>query len=31
MEAKKQIEIARAKLQVYQEVEEFEDDIDIGS
>ena len=28
MEAKKQIEIARAKLKVYQEVEEFEDDID---
>ena len=29
MKAKKQIEIARAKLQVYQEVEEFEDDIDL--
>ena len=28
MEAKKQIEIARAKLKVYQEVEEFEDDMD---
>ena len=28
MEAKKQIEIARVKLQVYQEVEEFEDNID---
>ena len=28
MEAKKQIEITRAKLKVYQEVEEFEDDID---
>ena len=25
---KKQIEIARAKLKVYQEVEEFEDDMD---
>ena len=28
MEAKKQIEIARAKLKVYQEVEEFEDNMD---
>ena len=28
MEVKKQIEIARAKLKVYQEVEEFEDDMD---
>ena len=28
MEAKKQIEIARAKMKVYQEVEEFEDDMD---
>ena len=28
MEAKKQIEIARAKLKVYQEVQEFEDDMD---
>ena len=28
MEAKKQIEIARAKLKVYQEVEEFQDDMD---
>ena len=28
MEAKKQIEIARAKLKVYQGVEEFEDDMD---
>ena len=27
MEAKKQIEIARAKLKVYQEVDEFEDDM----
>jgi len=28
MEAKKQIEIARAKLRVYQEVQQFEGDID---
>ena len=28
MEAEKQIEIGRAKLEVYQEVEEFKDDID---
>ena len=28
MKAKKQIEIARAKLKVYQEVEEFQDDMD---